>query len=223
MRRPEAVVFDLDGTLFESESVLLPAYRRTFDRLREEGRFKGPTPPEERIISALGLLLDEIWKRVLPDADLSVRRRADELLIEYQLEELRRGNGRLYPGVRETVAALAESGVRLFIASNGRREYVEGVAVCTGIAAWFEAFYTAGEYGTASKAELVGRLLAERRIGSAWMVGDRASDVEAARKNGMFAVGCRYAGFGGEEELAGADVVVSDIAELLRLYRECCG
>ncbi len=38
--KPEAMIFDLDGTLFQTETLLLPAYRATFDRLREEGLYE---------------------------------------------------------------------------------------------------------------------------------------------------------------------------------------
>ncbi|UUZ80601.1 hypothetical protein LJK88_38035 [Paenibacillus sp. P26] len=37
---PEAMIFDLDGTLFQTETPL-PAYHATFDRLRAEGLYEG--------------------------------------------------------------------------------------------------------------------------------------------------------------------------------------
>lgn len=69
LNKPEAIVFDMDGTLFQTESLLLPAYHKMFDILREEGLYVGPTPPEERILSSLGMLLADIWKKVMPEAD----------------------------------------------------------------------------------------------------------------------------------------------------------
>ncbi len=52
--KPEAMIFDLDGTLFQTETLLLPAYYATFDQLRKEGLFQGETPPEKHILGALG-------------------------------------------------------------------------------------------------------------------------------------------------------------------------
>lgn len=49
------------------------------------------------------------------------------------------------------------------------------------------------------------------------MVGDRQSDVRAGLENGLVVIGCRYTGFpqfGGEEELQGADMILSTFSEL---------
>lgn len=211
---PEAVLFDLDGTLFQTESLLIPVHRRVFQTLREEGLYPGETPPVERLLGSLGMLLEHIWEKVMPDGSPEARHRANELLLRYELEELEAGTGRLYPGVPETLRKLGDRGVRLFVASNGLEAYVKEVPRLRGVADLFEGFYSAGEYGTASKTELVRILLKERGIRSAWMVGDRSSDVEAGKGNGLFVVGCDYAGFRSEGELEGADAVIGSFDEL---------
>jgi phosphoglycolate phosphatase-like HAD superfamily hydrolase len=60
-------------------------------------------------------------------------------------------------------------------------------------------------------------LLDEYELESAWMVGDRSSDVEAGKENHLFVVGCSYADFGNSKELAEADVIIKDFAGLLTL------
>lgn len=215
--KPEAMIFDLDGTLFKTETLLIPAYHATFDRMREEGTFLGETPHEETILSCLGMLLDQIWKRVLPDASEEVRSRADELFMQYELEFLHKGFGELYPEVQETLSALKERGIRLFVASNGLESYVKGVVEIKGLTPLFEGLYSAGEYRTLSKVDLVQLLLERYGIGSAWMVGDRSSDVEAGLKNGLAVIGCDYAGFGTGNELAGSTVKIKAFSGLLKL------
>ncbi|WP_248930491.1 HAD family hydrolase [Paenibacillus hamazuiensis] len=213
--RPEALLFDLDGTLFKTETLLLPAYHATFDQLRAEGLFAGPTPPEERILGSLGMLLEHIWQNVMPGSSKEARLRADELLLEYQLEGLRRGQGELYDEVASALREMRERGFRLFVASNGLEAYVKQVPEHKGIAPLFEGLYSAGEYKTSSKVDLVRLLLDKHGIKSAWMVGDRSSDVEAGRKNGLTVVGCDYAGFRKEGELEGAHIVIRRFGELL--------
>ncbi|MNP49278.1 bifunctional 5'-methylthioadenosine/S-adenosylhomocysteine nucleosidase/phosphatase [compost metagenome] len=61
-------------------------------------------------------------------------------------------------------------------------------------------------------------LLDKYHVTSAWMVGDRSSDVEAGKKNGQTVIGCAYAGFGNGTELQGADVLITNFDELLDLY-----
>lgn len=214
---PEALIFDMDGTLLETATLLERVHDRLFRQLREEGLYLQETPPVERLLGSLGMLLDDIWQIVMPDGSDAARKRADELLLRYELEYLEAGEGRLYPHVAETLRQLKESGFKLFVASNGLEDYVKGVAYHKGIAPLFDGLYSAGEYGTASKVDLVARLLADHGIASAWMIGDRSSDVEAGHKNGLPVIGCAYAGYGRKDELKDADRLIEDFRELLEL------
>jgi phosphoglycolate phosphatase len=220
--RPEAMIFDVDGTLFQTETLLISAYHAVFNQLREEGLYVGPTPPEERILSCLGMLLPEIWRKVMPEASEAAHRRADVLLLQYELEGLANGEGRLYEGVEETLTALRSQGIRLFTASNGLEAYVKGVIRDKGLQPLFEenGLYSAGQYETATKAELVQRLLKDTGVASAWMVGDRSSDVEAGLACGLTVVGCDYAGFRHEGELEGSHFRIGTFDELISLVND---
>ncbi|MFC5529330.1 HAD-IA family hydrolase [Cohnella yongneupensis] len=214
---PEAMIFDLDGTLFQTETLLEPVHRRLFAQLHAEGLYGDVAPPIERLLGSLGMLLSDIWMKVMPDGSPEAHERANELMLQYEMEELAGGVGQLYPGVAETLAELHERGVRLFIASNGLETYVKGVPDERGIGHLFEGKYSAGEFGTKSKVDLVRKLLDTYGVKSAWMVGDRSSDVAAGKENGLFVVGCDYAGFGREGELDGSDAVIGAFPELLAL------
>ncbi|MCD1258857.1 HAD family hydrolase [Paenibacillus athensensis] len=209
------MLFDLDGTLFRTETLLLPAYRATFDELRRQGLYSGETPPEERILSCLGMLLDEIWLRVMPEASAEARAEADKLLLRYQIEGLHSGEGELYEGVAETLRELQARGIRLFVASNGLEHYVKHVVEAKRIGVFFEDLYSAGRFQTRSKVDLVKLLLDHSGVRSAWMVGDRSSDVEAGLRNGLTVAACDYAGFRAPGELDGAQLRISRFAELL--------
>ena len=216
-RRPDALIFDMDGTLFETDTLLVSVHQRVFRTLREEGLYRQETPPVERLLGCLGMLLEDLWRKVMPDASEEARRRADALLLQYELEGLSEGEGRLYPHVADTLRELKEGGAKLFVASNGLEDYVKGVAEHQNIAAMFDGIYSAGEYGTANKVELVARLIDDHGLAgqTVWMVGDRSSDVEAGRSNGLKTVGCAYAKYGNASELEQADILISDFRELL--------
>lgn len=218
-QQPEAMIFDLDGTLFKTETLLLPAYYATFDQMRQEGIYAGATPPDERILGSLGMLLEYIWERVIPGSSNTVRRRADELLLQYQLDGLKQGLGELYPGVEAALQELHFRGVKLFVASNGLEQYVKEVVRHKGLSPLFVDLYSAGQYQTRSKVDLVRGLLDRYGIRSAWMVGDRSSDVEAGRENNLMVVGCDYAGFRKADELDNADRIITDFSQLLDLNR----
>ncbi|NBD26095.1 HAD family hydrolase [Paenibacillus glycinis] len=218
--RPEALIFDMDGTLFETDTLLKGVHDRIFATLRAEGLYMQPTPPVEKLLACLGMLLADIWRIVMPDGSEAAQRRADELMLRYEIEGLENGEGRLYPHVAETLRELKAQGFKLFVASNGLELYVKEVARFRGIAPLFDGLYSAGEYGTASKVHLVERLLRDHGVQSAWMVGDRSSDVEAGKKNGLQVVGCAYAAYGRQEELSGSDALITDFRQLLEMTRQ---
>jgi len=53
-------------------------------------------------------------------------------------------------------------------------------------------------------------------IKEAAVVGDRLSDINAAKDNSLLAIGCNF-DFAREEELAQADIVIDDLIELKRI------
>lgn len=215
--RPEAVIFDMDGTLLQTETLLLTVHGRIFQTLREEGLYLEPEPPVEALLGCLGMLLEDIWLKLMPEASEEARSRANELLLRFELEGLAAGEGLLYEGVPETLEALHGQGIRLFVASNGLQDYVEAIVRHKGLEPLFSGLYTAGGRETATKAELVRMLLDENGVASAWMVGDRSSDVDAGKRNGLAVVGCAYADFGSSSELDGSDVKIVRFRQLLDL------
>ena len=54
-------------------------------------------------------------------------------------------------------------------------------------------------------------------IKEAAVVGDRLSDIHAAKENGLIAVGCNF-DFAQEDELVQADIVIDDLMELKGYY-----
>lgn len=214
---PQAFIFDMDGTLFETETILVGVHERIFRTLREEGLYTEPAPPIDKLLGCLGMLLEDIWQILIPASTEAARERADTLMLQYEIEALEAGEGRLYDHVESTLEQLKARGCKLFVASNGLERYVKEIARYKGISKLFDGLYSAGEYKTASKNDLVARLMKDHSIESGWMVGDRSSDVEAGKSNGLAVVGCAYAAYGRKEELNGADKLITDFRELLEL------
>jgi phosphoglycolate phosphatase len=211
---PFAVIFDMDGTLFQMETVLVPALHKTFDRLRCEGLWQGDTPVE-KYLQILGVPLPEVWRRLMPKADEAVRRQADAWFLEDIIDEIEQGNGRLYPEVLTTLAELVKQGIPLFVASNGRQRYLAAIRTAFQLERYFIDFYSLDRFSLPSKSTLVKQLLNDYQIERAVMVGDRCSDIEAAKDNGIWSIGCRF-GFANDEELRGADVIIHQFSEIVR-------
>lgn len=212
----DAVIFDMDGTLFQSETLVIPAFHNMFDQLRKEGLYTGDIPPDERLLSCLGMVLDDIWERLLPGSSDELKKRADELFLQFELKGLEQGEGELYPEVKETLVQLRQQGYRLFVASNGLEVYIDQIVKHKGLSGLFDGLYSAGKYNTSSKVDLVKLLIDQHDVRAGVMVGDRSSDVEAGKANGLKVIGCGYAGFGKEEELNGADEMIPNFSALLQ-------
>ncbi len=124
--RFDLVILDLDGTLVDSEALLVGLVGETLTA-------HGFALPDARAVaSTIGLPLDEVFRRALPSAGahtidglcVAYRRRADAQ------EFVRRF--RLYTGVASTLDALRAAGARLVVAtSKGRATSLDILEHCT--------------------------------------------------------------------------------------------
>lgn len=207
-----AALFDMDGTILKTETIVESAFEATFETLRSEGKWVGETPLDH-YRSILGVTLEQVWIEVMPNASDEVRREADQLLLSYLIEELKNGHGELYEGVKETLAELSEMGIPLFIASNGLEPYIDAIVEAEGLQTIFQDLYSAGRFGTKSKTELVSMLLNEYEIQFGVFIGDRKGDIVAGSQNGLTTIGCQF-GFAQSNELEGADHIVTEFSKV---------
>lgn len=206
------LIFDLDGTLFDSETLSCIAFRETLGRLVRSEMYPQMNWTEEMFKAAIGMTATEIFETLLPGADKNVVEYAIKLMEEVEGELLER-EGTLYPGVKQTLQHFHQQGHQLYIASNGGAVYVPKVLDQQGIRHLFTGIYCAGINRTESKVELVSLLLRETGTMDAIMIGDRSSDISAGKANKLITVGCSY-GFGTAAELSEADYLITEFTQL---------
>lgn len=214
MSIPYAILFDMDGTLLQTEKLSTPAFQRTFDQLREKGLWDGKTPDESEITNILGMTIDQVWNKLLPEASEETIEAADILLLENEIQLIHERVTDLYPGVWDTLQDLHARGAALFIASNGQEAYIDALCEEYNLKPFLTDLYSAGRFRTRTKNDLVAKLLKDYQVEKAIMVGDRHSDVEAGTTNGLFTIGCDF-GFANPGELDGADVIITKFPQLL--------
>ena len=186
----ESLIFDIDGTLWDSRAIVAEGYNR---QLRAEGlahlqvTVEDLTPlfgkVKEELAEALFALLPEEARNALIDRCMDSER---EFLADM---ECAMG----YPNVRETLEALAKRH-RLFIVSNCDRGYPELCMEKLGIGHLIEGHLCYGDTRT-PKGETILRLMDTHRISSACYIGDTQGDANAARTAAIPFVYCTY-GFG---------------------------
>jgi len=188
--RFRAVVFDLDGVLWDGEALYHRALNAVLAPL-------GHAMDYETYRQAVaGLSVEDCWEWARERFGLG--QPLEELLEAYHraVMELLRDGVEPLPGARQLVGRLRELGVPLALASSSRREWVEATLRGLGLERAFQAIVTASEVERAKPAPdlylAAARLLgvpAQRCIA----VEDTPTGLRAARAAGMFAVQLRAA------------------------------
>jgi phosphoglycolate phosphatase len=207
------LIFDLDGTLIDSTSVFVPAIRsmlRHFPRI--------PEPTEEQIQNTFGLTDDELWDTLMPDATQEERSSAYSYRNKYVEENMRHAH-LLLPHAFQVLEELHKRGHILTTASNCGTAYLNNVLDTQKIRQFFTNPLCLESVDGKEKADILRRHFQDITKENSFMIGDRASDIEAAHIVGIPAIGCQL-GFGDTDELKNADFKISSLEELLTYFRE---
>jgi beta-phosphoglucomutase len=201
-----AVLWDLDGTLVDSEEYHWRAWKETLDR-------QGISITRQDFLSSFGQRNDEILSQWLGHAAPTgtIQRIGDAKEARYR--ELVRLEGLSpLPGAAEWVEWLHGQGWLQAIASSAPRLNVETILDALGLGGRFQAIVSAEDV-RAGKPDPQVFLVAASRLGAeprcCIVVEDARAGVEAARRAGM-----RSIGVGKNARLLGADAAVSKLSDL---------
>ena len=217
-----AILFDIDGTLFSSESIIGLVYQTAFEKFFErfpEKRELAVTPSLPAILDQIGRPVVEIFRNLVPDLSEEDRSTISGLVLKDLLERIARGEGEHYAGVAETLRELHQRGYSFFAASNGRREYVEAILDYNGTRDWFAEVPAIEGPVIKNKNDLVRSVVERHALGpeTAVLIGDRTSDRDAARAGDLPFIACRFGHATSADEHAGAVAFLNRIGDLLEL------
>ncbi|MFJ7512667.1 HAD hydrolase-like protein [Peribacillus simplex] len=210
----KAIIFDMDGTLFQTNLILEPALEETFDVLRKENLWDTKTPIEQ-YRKIMGLPLPIVWETLCPNHSLEIRVKSNEIFHKKLIELIQAQKGALYADVEKTLNELSKK-YPLFIASNGQIEYLQAIVETYNLDRFIQNTYSIQLIRSGHKSDLVQMVKNKNQIGKGYVVGDRSSDISAAKDNDLIAVGVNF-DFAQEDELKQADFVVNNFKEILEL------
>ncbi|MDN4607687.1 HAD family hydrolase [Sporosarcina highlanderae] len=208
----QAIIFDMDGTLFQTDTILELALEDTFEHLRSMDKWNTMTPIE-KYREIMGVPLPKVWETLLPNHSNEERDYTDAFFLKRLLENISIGRGALYPNVKEVFSYLKGNNYSIYIASNGLTEYLRAIASYYNLDNWVTEMFSIQQIDSLNKSELVHSIIKKYGITNGAVVGDRLSDINAAKENGLIAVGCNF-DFAREDELAHADLVIDDLIEI---------
>ncbi|MBR0726917.1 HAD family hydrolase [Bradyrhizobium manausense] len=204
------IFFDLDGTLTNPKPGITRSIQYALERLSLA------VPGEDELTWCIGPPLHASLKKLTGTDAL-----ADQALLLYRerFSDIGLFENEAYAGIVDTLATLAATTPRMFVATSKPTVYATRIVDHFGLKPYFERVFGSELDGTrVDKRDLLRYALDETRVEAdgAIMIGDRSHDVVGARTNGMTAIGVLY-GYGSEAELrdAGAHHICAAHPELL--------
>lgn len=214
----QSLIFDMDGTLFQTNKILELSLEDAFERLRSLKKWNAETPID-KYREIMGVPLPEVWETLMPDHSRDVREQTDAYFLEKLIDNIKSGKGALYPNVKEVFSYLKANDYSIYIASNGLTEYLKAIVSYYQLDHWVTETFSIEQIDSLNKSDLVQRIITKYNITQGAVVGDRLSDINAAKDNGLVSIGCNF-DFAKEEELAQADIVIDDLMGLKKIMPE---
>ena len=210
------IIFDFDGTLVDTASLIIETMHRTIDVLDL------PDKTDEECRSMIGYRLEEIPSILWPNIpDLSERYVSTYREIFNSIK----GTFKvlLYPNVYETLNNLKDMGVGMAIASSRSKSSLQEYCSGLHIIDCFQMLVGGGEVENGKPSpDPVNLILASQGWNNieTLVVGDMAVDILMGKGAGAATCGVTY-GNGSIVELkeAGADYMISDFMELTRIVK----
>lgn len=206
-KRIEAIIFDLDGTLWDSRKEIQKTWNMA---IQQNGNVRELIGFEE-LSGCLGLPMDEIARKLFSDCDENIQKKIMDDCCVLENDYLYEHGATLFPKLEDTLGKLKEK-YRLFIVSNCQSGYIEAFLNAHKLSQYFDDIECWGNTGKFKGANNI--LLMERnKITKAIYVGDTSGDEQSAREAKIPFVYCKY-GFGKAEN---PDFEIDTFEELLNI------
>lgn len=208
MKTYDSIIFDVDGTLWNTTDIVAVAWQTTLRKMYN---------PEQVITADM---LKQLFGRTLPDiASILFPEETKEKQLELidacceaEHQALLKTSGVLYPEIGETVKQLSAI-YPLFIVSNCQAGYIELFLDKTHYHPYFKGHLCPGDTGN-KKAENILQIIHDFHLKSPIYVGDTAGDHQACKDAGIPFVFASY-GFGSTVQ---PDYTISLPTDLIHLF-----
>lgn len=217
------VIFDVDGTLVDSQADILASMQAAFDSVDLS------VPTREDILSIVGLSLNVAMPRLAQDAAREVHHALEDAYkAAYMQLRATRGTTQsspLYPGARGALDGLAaQDDLLLGVATGKSRRGLDKLLEGHGMQDLFVTQQVADFHPSKPHPSMLYAALEETGVAAnrAVMVGDTSYDMDMARAAGVAAIGVSW-GYHDRAALAAADIVIDSYAALAQALDQIWG
>ena len=214
------LAFDIDGTIFSSEEIILDVYRESIDIFKNKTGSKIELPSKENLMAQIGKPVKTIFLNLLPDLSENDRDEISDSVLQILCGRVSRGDGHIYDEVQNTIIKLYNLGYRLLTASNGRLPYINSILTVSKIDKYFFDKVILNYSNIKVKGDILKFYISKYSINNdeILMIGDRYSDYEAAKDSDVPFLFCEY-GHAVEGEIPNYTAKISSFKELLSILQ----
>ncbi len=214
MKKDLVVLFDMDGTLVDSEP-LHDISRRAF--LRSLGI------PEDYSQNAIGYSKSVFWAKAIEDYHLQ---KAPQTLAKEEFDALltyvKEHGISVFPGISETLVALKAEQIPTAVVSSSLRSFVEPVLTMTGLSGYFDLIVTVDEVKAPKPAPEIYQLALQKLDATPAQgvaVEDSRTGARAAKAAGLYCIGFAPPNTIEAQDLSCADIVIDTMTKLYETIR----
>lgn len=192
MQKPDSIIFDMDGTLWDAVETYAKSWNQTFEALKIDKYIS-----RDELAKMVGWEGRKVLKAILEEYDEETQDSIYKQVIDLRRELIYTDGGQLYEGVMEGLAALSQK-YKLFIVSNCAVGVIRLFIDWAGID---EYIMDEIAYGTnyQPKSFNIKALIEKYGLQNPVYVGDTGGDGEQSRLAGIPFVFVSY-GFGGTDD-----------------------
>lgn len=205
----EMIMFDLDGTLWDTEEVSFEVMNEVIKR---HDNLKEIT--KEQVARTMGCSFSETAEIYMPYIEKEEREKYLQEMLDEVANRLNSVGGNVYDGLEDVLIKLNKK-YKLSIVSNCAAGYIESFFESSGLGKYFVDFAAAAKMKV-TKAEAIKAVLERNNIKNAIYVGDTIKDFEASKIAELKFVQAKY-GFG--EDLK-TDHSIENISELPKALKK---
>lgn len=206
------VIFDFDGTLADTQNIILDSYKGTIESLQL------PLRKTAELQATIGLPLRDGFEKLYPDMDAAALDKCCETYRAIFAENKKGYVPELFPGVAETLEILKQRGTEMSIASSRSHDSLAEFCRANKIEHYFSLIIGADDVDRHKPDPWPVTYTLERLhipAADAVVVGDMPYDIKMGMDAGCRTVGVTYGNSNMSELIeAGANRVLGDITLL---------